>query len=74
MLPVLSDGPDREVVLPNGHWCGRLQNGDRMSRDPWGHLAGHGLDDAAGSRDGGERDGGLLFQAYGEKYIRTPSA
>lgn len=63
MLAVLSDGPDWEVVLPQGHWCGWLQDGDCVSGDPRGHLAGHRLDHPAGSRDGGECDGGLLFQA-----------
>ena len=65
VLAVLSDGPDREVVLPQGYRRGRLQEGDRVSGDPWGHLAGHRLDHPAGGGDGGECDGGLLFQACG---------
>ena len=63
VLAVLSDGPDREMVLSQGHRRGRLQDGDCVSGDPWGHLAGHRLDHPAGGGDGGECDGGLLFQA-----------
>ena len=51
VLAVLSDGPDWEVVLPQGHWRGWLQDGDRVSGDPRGHLAGHRLDHPAGGGD-----------------------
>lgn len=74
MLSVLSDGPDWEMVLPDGDWCGWLQDGDRVSRDPRGHLAGHRLDDPAGGGDGGEGDGGLLLQACGREVREDPAA
>lgn len=74
MLSILSDGPDRKVVLPNGHRGGWLQDGDRVSGDPWGHLAGHRLDDPAGGRDGGKCNGGLLFQACGKKVREHPTS
>lgn len=72
VLAVLSDGPDREMVLSQGHRRGRLQDGDRVSGDPWGHLAGHRLDHPAGGGDGGECDGGLLFQACGGRCASEP--
>lgn len=72
MLAVLSDGPDGEVVLPNGHRRGWLQDGDRVSRDPRGHLAGHRLDHSAGSGDGGKCYGGFLFQACGDSMDQSP--
>jgi hypothetical protein len=52
-------------MLPDGHWGGRLQDGDSVSRDPRGHLAGHCLDDPAGCRDRGKRNGWFLFQTCG---------
>ena len=65
MLSVLSHGPDWKVVLPEGHGCGRLQDGDRVSGDPGGHLAGHRLDDSTSRGDCGKRNGGFLLQACG---------
>lgn len=73
MLPVLRDGPDREVVLPNAHGRGRLQDGDRVTRDPWGHLAGDSLDDSAGGGEGGKRNGGFLLQTCRKSVRQSPS-
>lgn len=72
MLSILSDGPDWEMVLPDGHWCGWLQDGDCVSRNPRGHLTGHRLDDSAGCRDRGKCNGGFLLQACGARSESEP--
>lgn len=72
MLSILSDSPNWKMVLPDGHWRGWLQDGDRVSSDPRGHLAGHRLDDPAGGGDGGKCNGGFLFQAYRNTVYETP--